>query len=72
MTIIQQIENFQVIISLNKNLGFINIMDGALYSDNDSRSKRYELGHNSILIPAMKREELEKLRDNLNKILDND
>lgn len=64
-------KNHRIDLGLDGNIGYISIEDNGLYPDEDSRSKRRDLGFNKIMIPLMTRNNLKDLRLALKEVLKN-
>jgi hypothetical protein len=56
-------------ISLIGNTGCISITDNGLYPDDDSRTHKRDMGHNTMIIPRMTREELTELHNAIGEVL---
>lgn len=58
-------------VSLTGDIGCITITDNGLYSDDDSRTHRRDLGFNSMMVPLMTREQLKELKTAIKEVLKN-
>ncbi len=60
-----------IYIGLVGNVGYISIIDNGLYPDDDERTYRRDMGHNTMTIPLMTREELTNLHTAIGEVLNN-